>query len=242
MSLAARQHQALGREYFDRGQYEDAIRETEEAIALYPQFPDLHNQLGLALSLSGDRERAVQAFRRALGINPHYLEARLNLAIVYNELGRYDEALVEFQTEAIRDPEHENLSPDVRTFLADSHALLGDTYRNLGMQVDATQEYRKALQHAPQFLDLKNKLGAVYAEMGLFEDAEAELSSALAQNGRYTDARVTLGLVYYRSGRRHRAREEWSRCLADRSGDVRARAYLDMLDREEAAAGDASAR
>ncbi|HEX7079147.1 MAG TPA: tetratricopeptide repeat protein [Candidatus Eisenbacteria bacterium] len=242
MSLAARQHQALGRDFFDRGLYQDAIRETEEAIALYPQFPDLHNQLGLALSLAGERERAVQAFRRALTLNPHYLEARLNLAIVYNDLGRYDEALAEFQAEGIRDPEHENLSPDVRTFLADSHALLGDTYRNLGMHVDATQEYRKALKLAPQYLDLKNKLGSVYGEMGLYEDAESELSSALAQNPRYADARVTLGLVFYRSGRRHRAREEWARCLAERADDVRARAYLEMLDREEAATGDASAR
>ena len=120
----------------------------------------------------------------------------------------------------------------MRTFLADSHVLLGDTYRDLGMPVDATQEYRKALKLAPQFLDVKNKLGTVYCGMGLFGDAEAELRAALAQNPRYVDARTTLGLVFYRSGKRHRAREEWERCLAERE-DVRARAYLEMLEREE---------
>ena len=238
MSLAARQHQVLGRDHFDRGQYPEAIREIEEALRLVPEFPDLHNQLGLALGMNGDREQSVAAFRRALELNPNYLEARLNLAIVYNEMGRYEEALAEFALERPRDPDHENLSPDVRTFLADSHVLLGDTYRDLGMPVDATQEYRKALKLAPQFLDVKNKLGTVYCGMGLFSDAEAELQSALAKNPRYVDARTTLGLVYYRSGKRHRAREEWERCLSERDGDVRSRAYLGMLDREES--GDTS--
>ena len=240
MSLAVRQHQTLGREYFDRGQYPDAIREIEEALQLVPDFPDLHNLLGLALGMNGERERSAASFRRALELNPNYLEARMNLAIVYNELGRYDDALKEFATEKPRDPDHDNLSPDVRTFLADSHVLLGDAYRDLGMPVDATQEYRKALKLAPQFLDVKNKLGSIYCAMGLYSDAEEELRSALAQNPRYIDARTTLGLVYYRSGRRHRAREEWEASLAERGHDVRARAYLEMLDREEQA-GDARA-
>ena len=234
MSLAARQHQMLARDYFDRGLYDDAVRETEEALELVPNFPDLHHQLGLALSMSGDRERSVIAFRKALELNPNYLEARLNLAIVYNELGRYDEALQEFTTqERPRDPDHRNLSPDVRTYLADAHVMLGDTYRNLGMYVDASQEYQKALKVAPQFLDVKNKLGAVYCDMELYADAEAELRAALAQNPRYVDARVTLGVVLYRSGRRHRAREEWVACLGERPTDVRARAYIAMMDRED---------
>jgi tetratricopeptide (TPR) repeat protein len=235
MSVAARQHQMLARDYLERGLYAEAIEETESALKLYPDFPDLHNQLGLALSMSGNRERAVDEFRRALQINPRYVEARLNLAIILNDLGRYDEALEEFNFERPHDPDHENLSPDVRAHLAESHVVLGDTYRNLGMPVDASQEYRKALRHAPRFLDIKNKLGAIYGEMGLYQDAETVLSEALAQNPRYVDARVTLGVVLWKSGRGARAREEWERCLMDNDQDVRARSYIQMLEREEGA-------
>lgn len=233
MSVAARQHHVLARDYFERGLYAEAIDEIEEALQHHPEFPDLLNQLGLARSLNGDREGAVAAFHRALAINPRYVEARLNLAIVLNDLGRYDEALHEFAMEPPRDPDHENLSPDVRTHLADSHAQLGDTYRNLRLLVDASQEYRKALRYAPQFLDIKNRLGAVYAEMGLYQDAETVLAEALAQNQRYVDARVTLGLVFWKSGRKVRAREAWEQCLHQNADDVRARSYLQMLDRED---------
>lgn len=234
MTLAARQHWVLGRDAFERGRYEEAVQELEQAVSNAPDFPDLHNSLGLALGMTGARDRATACFQRALQLNPHYVEARLNLAIVYNEMGRYEDALREFRPDAHRDPDHGNLSPDVRAYLAESHVLLGDTYRHLGLQIDASQEYKKALKVAPQFLDIKNKLGAAYGDMGLYEDAEAELSAALAQNPRYVEARVTLGVVYHRSGRPHRAREEWERCVKDDPANVRARAYLELLDREGA--------
>jgi len=68
--------------------------------------------------------------------------------------------------------------------------------------------------------------------MGLLQDAEAELEEALAQNPRYVSARVTLGVVLLRSGRKIRAREEWEKCLVLDPENIRARAYLDMLERE----------
>jgi tetratricopeptide (TPR) repeat protein len=232
MSIAVKRHMLLGRDYFDRGFYQDAIRELLEAVKLNPGFPDLHNQLGLALSMNGDRREAAAEFRRALELNPNYVEARLNLAIVFNEMGQYEDAMREFNVERLRDHEQENLSPEVRSYLAETHMMLGDTYRNVGVLVDASQEYRKALKLSPQYLDIKNKLGAVYGEMGLYQDAEAELEDALARNPRYVAARVTLGVVLLRSGRKTRAREEWEKSLALDPENVRARAYLDMLERE----------
>src|SRR5258708_4201824 len=82
----ARRHMLRGRDFFERGFYQDAIRELLEAVKLNPDFPDLHNQLGLALSMNGDRREAAEEFRRALELNPNYVEARLNLAIVFNEM------------------------------------------------------------------------------------------------------------------------------------------------------------
>ncbi len=232
MSIAAKRHMLLGRDYFERGFYQDAIRELLDAVKLNPDSPDLPNQLGLALSMNGDRRDAADEFRRALELNPHYVEARLNLAIVYNEMGQYDDAMREFNVERLKDHEQENLSPEVRSYLAESHMMLGDTYRNVGVLVDASQEYRKALKLSPQYLDIKNKLGATYYEMGLYQDAETELEEALEQNPRYVAARVTLGVVLLRSGRKTRAREEWEKALALDPENVPARAYLDMLDRE----------
>jgi tetratricopeptide (TPR) repeat protein len=100
--------------------------------------------------------------------------------------------------------------------------------------------YRRALRYAPQFLDIRTA-GSVYAD-GLYHDAETVLEEALAQNPRYVDARVTLGLVHWKAGRRARAREAWERCLLDNRDEVRARSYLDFLEREEDRAEEPRAR
>ena len=52
---------------------------------------------------------------------------------------------------------------------------------------------------------------------------------------------MTLGVVLMRMGRKARAGEEWEKCLALNSQDVRARAYLDLLERDDSS-GDARAR
>ena len=64
----------------------------KKAIALKPDYPDLHNFLGIAYGNSGMVDDAVHEFEIALKINPHYLKARLNLALLYYENSRFGEA------------------------------------------------------------------------------------------------------------------------------------------------------
>ena len=70
----------------------EAIRELKKAIALKPDYPDLHNFLGIAYGNTGMVDDAVHEFEIALKINPHYLKARLNLALLYYENSRFGEA------------------------------------------------------------------------------------------------------------------------------------------------------
>ncbi|MCH7548991.1 MAG: tetratricopeptide repeat protein [Candidatus Krumholzibacteriota bacterium] len=79
-------------EAIQNGDNEDAIRELRKATALKPDYPDLHNFLGIAYGNAGLVEDAVQEFEVALKINPYYLKARLNLALLYYENSRYEDA------------------------------------------------------------------------------------------------------------------------------------------------------
>jgi Flp pilus assembly protein TadD len=82
----------LAIEAIQNGDNEEAIRELKKAIALKPDYPDLHNYLGIAYGNNGMVDDAVQEFEIALKINPYYLKARLNLALLYYENDRYVEA------------------------------------------------------------------------------------------------------------------------------------------------------
>lgn len=82
----------LAIEAIQNGDNDEAVRELKKSIALKPDYPDLHNYLGIAYGNAGMVDDAVQEFEIALKINPHYLKARLNLALLYYENDRYDEA------------------------------------------------------------------------------------------------------------------------------------------------------
>jgi Flp pilus assembly protein TadD len=75
-------------EAIQNGNYTGAIRELKKAIALKPDYPDLHNYLGIAYGNNGMADDAIEEFETSLKINPYYLKARLNLALALYDCGR----------------------------------------------------------------------------------------------------------------------------------------------------------
>jgi tetratricopeptide (TPR) repeat protein len=84
------------------GRAEEAIGMAEKAMRLDPHYPALYvSDLGWAYLLMGRYEEAIAAEKRALTLNPDYLYAHVQLAIIYSELGREEEARAE-ATEILR--------------------------------------------------------------------------------------------------------------------------------------------
>lgn len=79
-------------EAIQNGNFSEAIRELKKAIALNPDYPDLHNYLGIAYGNSGMVDDSIEEFEIALKINPYYIKARLNLALAQYDCGRFIEA------------------------------------------------------------------------------------------------------------------------------------------------------
>ena len=69
-----------------------ALEEFKVAARLMPDNPIAWCDLGLALKSSGDPHAAIDAFRRALAIQPDYFDASANLANLLWRQGRVDEA------------------------------------------------------------------------------------------------------------------------------------------------------
>jgi protein O-GlcNAc transferase len=96
----------LAIEAIHNGENEEAVRELKKSIALKPDYPDLHNYLGIAYGNSGLIDDAVHEFEIALKINPYYIKARLNLALLYYENSRYEEAQVQLDEVLAVQPEN----------------------------------------------------------------------------------------------------------------------------------------
>jgi len=79
------------------GRHEEAIAEARRGRELDPVSPLMNVNLGWRFHSARDYPRALEQYQRTLDLDPNYAAARQNLAAVYTELGRYDEALAELK-------------------------------------------------------------------------------------------------------------------------------------------------
>jgi hypothetical protein len=81
-----------------------AVPLLEDALRAEPNQPVALNTLGAAFEMMDQNAEALVCFRKALGEQPGYLNARYNLGNTLADLGQLDEAIREFEAVVAADP------------------------------------------------------------------------------------------------------------------------------------------
>ena len=227
---------ALGKEQFLRGDYSLAAGQLEQVVARGQQFPDVHHMLGCIYHQLGEFETAERAFTRALELNPGYVEAALNLAIVCNDLGQYERAQAVYATalSAVKRGTGKDLGGDgpidgyTKGKLANLHAAVGDGYTSVRRPSDAAVEYRRALTLCPAFVDLRLKLAHALRDAGQPDAAMAEYRLAVHNAPAYLPARMALGAALHAGGKLDEALSQWEEVLKQDPAHRTAGMYLKL--------------
>ena len=95
----------LGTALMGQGRLEEAIASYQQALALNPDYGEVHSNLGIALRDQGRLEDAVVSYQRALTLKPDLAEAHSNLGIALRDQGRFEEALASFNRALERRPD-----------------------------------------------------------------------------------------------------------------------------------------
>lgn len=134
-------HFILGAVYLVQRQYEMAVQEGEEAVALSPNGADANAFLGVILNYAGKHKEAVHYVERAIRLNPMppfwYLEF---LAACHISAKRYDDALAALRKAVQIDAE----SPLV-------YLTLAVTYSFLDRQKEAEAAAKQFMKLNPAF-------------------------------------------------------------------------------------------
>jgi predicted O-linked N-acetylglucosamine transferase (SPINDLY family) len=69
---------------------DEAIAACRQAIALNPNLPEVHNNLGNSLRDKGQLDEAIAAYRQAIALNPNLAEAHSNLILTLQYHPAYD--------------------------------------------------------------------------------------------------------------------------------------------------------
>jgi tetratricopeptide (TPR) repeat protein len=224
----------IGKRAFAEKDFRRAEAILREAMAGGADFPDIHYTLGLIYHHWGKLEEAVREFESSLVLNPVYTEALMSLSITLNELGRYEEAKAAHHKAAASLAQPGKMTPgnQLAGKTANLHAELAELYVALGKTGEAIAEYRKALNIAPGFPDLRVRLAIALRDAGHTEEALAEVDRAVSDRPGLVSALAQRGVLLYLLGRKREARIAWENALFQDPLNKLVQLYLNTLDRE----------
>ena len=220
-----------GREHYAAREYAKAEAYLTKVLETGARFADVMNMMGVIYHGKGQLTIAQDYFNKALTINQNYIEAALNLAVTYNDLGQYPKAkkLYEHITK-LKEERPDKIDPFAKGKLANMHADLAEAYAEIGDLTHAVAQYREALSLCPEFVDIRTRLGQVLRDAGKLESACEEFERVKVTKPTYLPARFSLGITYLALGDRELAQKEWRAVLDAEPDNITAEMYLKMVD------------
>ncbi len=192
------------------------FRKGEELIGTPDQFSD----------------RQAELFERAVHISPAFASARYNLAVIYLQQKKLDQAvehldaLIELEPEDARglrmraqirfgqgqmEPARMDLDRGLRINPRDPTAwhLLGVIHFQQGRDQDAIDAFDKALDLDPAMAQTHINLAQVHQKLGQVEEAQTHYEVFLKTHPEDFQARFRLGLLHLNAGRKKDALREF---------------------------------
>lgn len=143
-----------------------------------------YHQRGNALASLGRPAEAIEAYQKALELEPSHYDAHMGIGLAAKELRRFDEAIAAFETASRLRPE----MPSPVINLGGIHMLRHD-------YASAVAAYERAVTIDSSYAPSHNALGMALANLGRLDDARAAFRKALELNSSYEEARSNLARV-----------------------------------------------
>ncbi len=182
-----------------------------ERLALRPNYPEAHNNLGSAFKALQRLDEALASYDRAIALKADYAEAWYNRANALLALRRFDEAL-ESCDKAIA------FRPD----LAEAFNNRGNALEALRRFAEAVESYDRALGLAPNYADAFNNRGNALKELKEFDAAITSYDRAIALRPDHADAFFNRGSALAELQRIDEAIASFDRAIALDPGHAQA--------------------
>lgn len=212
--------------------FNEAAAICEEIVSSDTSNVDAYFYLANIFHMRGEIGRAIKTFSRVLTLNPSHTDAAISLSVLYNDIGKYEEAqkIFEVASERVRSNSKTDLIEDqhINKKFASKHFELADLYLTYNRYEEALFEYNKCVGLNPENLEARIKIAKVYAKKGFTAKAYDELRRLKNEQPNYIPVRMALGVFYYGSGKILEAQDEWKKILSKDPSNREAQMYLNL--------------
>jgi tetratricopeptide (TPR) repeat protein len=226
--------------HYRSGAANRAVEPLRRAVTIDDRFAEAHYLLGLCLRES-DREQALRPLTRALDVNPTFAAAREELARVYEDLGRYQDAIDQLEALAALEPGRPERLVNV-----------GLAYARIGRRDTAILTLGRAAERHPDATVVYTALGRIWltsaeaqADPVALSKAIEALQPAAARTDANSETRSLFGRALALSGNMAAAERMLLQAVATPPVDPSAYRYLAEVARRLghlAVARDAAAK
>jgi tetratricopeptide (TPR) repeat protein len=233
----AESYGALALSQMNKSANERAIANLKEAVALKPEYADLHYNLGKAYIESNQYAEAQAVLKTALELNPRYARATLLYGITLYAQGDHAQGFtyvnhacelsgeleISLQRAAIEADQQGETETTLRLLKAmnephtEDALYYADKAREAYRKNDyesAVKEMQEAVNLKPHYADLQNLLGTYLYDAQRFADAAVVFARAIQINPQYIDAYLNHALSLEALGERDAAKKVYSAVLA----------------------------
>lgn len=201
--LIAQYHIALGENYFDAGDTNNAKLEYKKASQIGKDIDAVQSAIASIFTKKGLIEEAFEGSKLAVERNQWDPDLHNNLATAYLGKGMLDEAIKEYKKALELNPK-----------LSEVYNNLGITYLQKGDYENAKLSLSKACMLSPADAQVYNNLGMTYAKLNNLPLAVSAYKKALSIKPNYVDAHFNLGNIYLRSGENDLALQEYKYAIS----------------------------
>lgn len=164
---SARAHQVRAHSYFVLHQFAEAEKEYQQALALRPDLPGLHLELGQVYATSSQWSKAADNFLTETKLQPGNAEAAYRLGDAWMQQGKLQDALKELERADLLRPDNS----DTLYALGKAAALTGDS----AAAEHALTRVVAIENDSPLAAQAHYSLAGVYRKQGKTQEAEREM-------------------------------------------------------------------
>lgn len=194
---------ALSVAYLENKNYDMAVATSKVAVQAGEESdPNAYFHLGEAYVKQKKYNLAIDAYQKALKIDPDKSAVHYSLGYLYYELQKYQLAIEEYQKSLINNPKS-----------AEIYFNLGKSLEGVGRPDLALKEYQKAIDFNPKFADSHNNIGIIYTGYRQMDKAEMEFKQAILINPKLSEAYFNLAYIYKQQGKIDLAKDQLEKGL-----------------------------
>lgn len=174
---------------YNSGKFLTVIKKAQELLEQSPKTFKVWNILGASAAEKGMENKAIDAYKKCILLNPNYPDAYYNMGNTLHNLNKHDEAVISYKKAV-------SIKPDY----AEAYYNMGLVFRDQGKLDDAIKSYESFILLRPNYADVYNNLGNLFQDLGKLEKSIIAFKKAISIKPDYANAFCNMGISLKNQG------------------------------------------